>query len=522
MANKLLSMHKLRQILIFLERGVSIRNFEKGVKVSRKTIGLYQQKFLQTGLGFSELLQANDKELERLIDLVRDDVPEDTDPRKVHFYSLIEYFTHELKRTGVTRLLLWEEYIRENPIGLQYSRFCKLLQDHIRVTKAVMHFEHQPARMMQVDFAGDQLYYVDPSTGELVGCPVLVAVLPFSGYGYVEALPNMKLVQVVKALNNALDYFGGVPLGAKSDNMKQWVSRSSRYEPVFTDMLEQWANHNHIALYASRPYKPKDKAPVENFVKITYRRVYAHLRNHTFHNLAELNLAIKEKLALHHQMNFQKKTFSRLELFTSQEAQYLQPLPESPYQIRHYTKAKVQKNYHVVIGEDWHFYSVPFRYIGKEVRIAYCEDTVEIYHDNQRIALHSRSYKSHGHSTIKEHMPDAHQAMSRQQGWDPEYYLKKAAENGPCTYELLKKVMDSKLIIDQSYSSCLGLLRLIKAYGAVRMENACKRALTGYKFSYSVVKNILDNNMDQAQQTTAKEYRLPEHSNLRGPGAYED
>jgi len=119
-------------------------------------------------------------------------------------------------------------------------------------------------------------------------------------------------------------------------------------------------------------------------------------------------------------------------------------------------------------------------------------------------------------------MPDAHQAISRQQGWDPEYYLKKAAENGPCTYELLKKVMDSKLIIDQSYSSCLGLLRLIKAYGAVRMENACKRALTGYKFSYSVVKNILDNNMDQAQQTTAKEYRLPEHSNLRGFGAYEE
>ncbi|WP_215236790.1 DDE-type integrase/transposase/recombinase, partial [Dyadobacter linearis] len=193
--------------------------------------------------------------------------------------------------------------------------------------------------------------------------PVFVAVLPFSGYGYVEALPNMKLAQVVKALNNALAYFGGVPLGAKSDNMKQWVSRSSRYEPAFTDMLEQWANHNHIALYAARPHKPKDKAAVENFVKITYRRIYAHLRNDTFHNLASLNAAIKEKLALHHQMNFQKKTFSRLELFTSQEAPHLQPLPESPYQVRHYTKAKVQKNYHVVIGEDWHFYSVPFRYI---------------------------------------------------------------------------------------------------------------------------------------------------------------
>ena len=101
------------------------------------------------------------------------------------------------------------------------------------------------------------------STGELVGCPLLVAVLPFSWYGHVVALPSMKLVQVVKALNNALDYFGGGPIGVKSDNMNQRLSRSSRYEPVFRDMLEQWANYNHIALYASRPYKPKDKAPVE-------------------------------------------------------------------------------------------------------------------------------------------------------------------------------------------------------------------------------------------------------------------
>ena len=82
--------------------------------------------------------------------------------------------------------------------------------------------------------------------------------------------------------------------------------------------------------------------------------------------------------------------------------------------------------------------------------------------------------------------------------------------------------MDSKLIIDQSYSSCLGLLRLIKAYGALRMENACKRALTGYKFSYTAVKNMLDNNMDMIEETNITEYRIPEHANLRGPSAYEE
>ncbi|TKC57596.1 hypothetical protein FBD94_20155 [Pedobacter hiemivivus] len=177
-------------------------------------------------------------------------------------------------------------------------------------------------------------------------------------------------------------------------------------------------------------------------VKITYRRIYAALRNQTFHSLAELNRAIREKLDQHHQLNFQKKIFSRQELFDSQERALLQPLPESVYSIRYYTKAKVQKYYHVLVGEDWHFYSVPYRYIGKEVRIAYCADHVEIYYDGKRIAVHTRNYTSHGYTSIKEHMPERHQAITRQRGWSPEYYLKKAEDNGPHTLEFFKKVMD--------------------------------------------------------------------------------
>lgn len=513
-------MHKIRQILLFLDRGVSQRAIEKEVKITRKTIAFYLGKFLQTGVDFSELLKRSDEQLEQVLGLIKPVVPEDVDPRKVHFNSLIEYFNKELSRTGVTRLLLWEEYIREYPAGFQYSRFCELLQDQMKLNNAVMHFVHYPAKLLEVDFAGDVLHYADPSTGELIACPVYVAVLPFSGYGYVEALPDAKLPQVVKALNNTLDYLGGVPLSVKSDNMRQWVSKSCKYEPAFTDMLETWANHNNIALLAARPYKPKDKPSVENNVKITYRRIYAALRNQTFHSLAELNRAIREKLDQHHQLNFQKKIFSRQELFDSQEKALLQPLPESVYSIRHYTKAKVQKHYHVLVGEDWHFYSVPYRYIGKEVRIAYCADHVEIYYDGQRIAVHTRNYTSHGYTSIKEHMPERHQAITRQRGWSSEYYLKKAEDNGPNTLEFFKKVMDSKLVIDQSYTSCLGLLRLMGAYGPIRMEAACKRGLRGYKFSYNAIKKILDNNMDMLEEERTTDFRIPAHNNLRGPEAY--
>jgi transposase/biotin operon repressor len=521
MANKLLGMHKIRQILLFLDRGVSQRSIEKELKISRKTIGVYLQKVRETGFGLSELLKLQDEQLEQTLGLIKSVAIQDADPRKAHFHSLIEYFNKELSRTGVTRLLLWQEYIHDYPSGFQYSRFCELLQEQLKVNNAVMHFEHHPAKLMEVDFAGDPLFYVDPSSGEMISCPVFVAVLPFSGFSYVEALPNAQLVQVVKALNNALDFFGGVPLSVKSDNMKQWVTKSCKYEPVFTEMLEQWSNHNNIALLAARPYKPKDKPSVENNVKITYRRVYALLRNDTFHSIPALNAAIREKIAKHHQLNFQKKIFSRQELFDSQERDLLQSLPESAYDIRHYTRAKVQKNYHIVVGEDWHFYSVPYRYIGKEVNIAYSADVVEIYYDNQRIAVHGRNYTNHGITTVQEHMPEKHQVIARQRGWNPEYYLKRATQAGPNTVDFFKKVMESKMMIDQSYNACRGLVRLMEEYGATRMEAACRRGLKGYRFTYTAIKKILENKMDHLEEDSISESRLPIHTNLRGPQAYD-
>jgi len=388
--------------------------------------------------------------------------------------------------------------------------------------KPGMHFTHQPGELMQIDFAGSKLHYIDKESGEVIQCPVLIGVLPFSGYSFVQALPNATLPQVLKALNNMLDYFGGVPLNILSDNMKQWVSRTCKYEPKFPDMLEQWAVHNHIGLLATRPGKPKDKASVENQVLITYRRIYALIRDQIFYSLAELNLGIQEKLKAHHHKNFQKKTYSRHELFCSEEKKLLQSPPQMPYQLRHYTKGKVYPNYYVVVGQDWHFYSVPWTYVGKQVQIVYDSDHVEIYYNQQRIALHSRSYKQHGYSTQMEHMPENHKKIAEQKGWDPEYYLKKASENGPCTRELFDKIMESKITIHQAYGPCLGILRLIKTYGKERVEAACKRALNGNKYNYGMVSTILKNKMDLLAEPGEVPSPIPSHNNLRGADNYKN
>ncbi len=79
-----------------------------------------------------------------------------------------------------------------------------------------MHFDHEPAASMMFDFAGNKIPFTDLQTGEIIWCPVLVCMLPFSGYTYIEASCCQPTGNgCSKALNNALNYFGGVPRSVK-------------------------------------------------------------------------------------------------------------------------------------------------------------------------------------------------------------------------------------------------------------------------------------------------------------------
>src|SRR4051794_12248332 len=171
------------------------------------------------------------------------------------------------------------------------------------------------------------------------------------------ALPDATIPQVIKALNNCLQYFGGVPLSLKTDNMKQVVTKYCRYEPVFSEALQQWALHYNITLLATRTAKPRDKAAVENEVKIAYQRIYAPLREVVFHHISEINEYILKQLSLHNEKMFQLKEHSRLQQFALEEQPLLQPLPPDSFVIKHKVFARVQKNYHITLGEDWHHYS---------------------------------------------------------------------------------------------------------------------------------------------------------------------
>jgi hypothetical protein len=190
--------------------------------------------------------------------------------------------------------------------------------------------------------------------------------------------------------------------------------------------------------------------------------------------------------------------------------------------MHHSVEAKVQKNYHIILGEDWHQYSVPFSYIGKKVQAIYDTDTVEIFYQHQRIALHVRNYKKHGYSTIAAHMPQAHQQYQQQQGWSADHFLLQAEKIGPTTHAYMQQVLAGKRFTEQTYKACLGLMRLATSYGPERMEAACSRALQGRSYNYRTIFNILSANLDKLQPAhQACLFSLPAHENLRGAKAYE-
>ena len=512
-------MSKLKSIIYKLSKGSSNKSISKQFGISRNTVLSYKKKIEELNMDYDELLGLSDEEIFNLLQNTNGDKIEEN-RRYQYLLDQMDYYIEELKRPGVTRLLLWEEYKKKQEDGYQYSQFCEHLHKYLTNSSVSMRLEHQYGDVLQVDFAGKGLEYIDFTTGEVVKVPVLVSVLPASVYVYIEALPSAKQEFVFASLTKCIRQIKGIPKRILSDNMKQYVQKSSRYEPTFNTLADEWATHYGVHLTATRVRKPKDKATVENSVYRTYNQIFAPLRNQTFYSLEELNIAIRKQTELFCNKPFQKRKGSRMSEFLNHEQPVLAALPPTDYLYKHCVKAKVQKNYHVCLGEDYHFYSVPFQYVGKDVRVIYDIKEVSIYSGSKQIAVHARSFRNNGYTTFREHMPERHKRYLEQQGWDSDYFLAVMSKIGNNATQVTQKILSSRQYVQHSYKACCGLISLSKRYGNERFENACKRALTGPKVTYGIIENILQKNLDLQTTIYIEQEYIPNHENVRGKSFY--
>lgn len=519
MSNKMISMLKLRRIIQQLEKGKSIKHISLELKSSKNTIRKYKRRVDQSSKTYQEILSLNDDQLCVFLDCQSGPFIS-SDDRYPILISKIDYYTQELKKTGVTKHSLWEEYKQEYINGYGRAQFCEYLSRHLFQVDVTMQIDHKYGAVLEVDFAGKSLMYINKLTGECINCPILVCTLPASKYFYVEALPNATQEHLYAGLSRALEFLGGVPQNVLSDNMKQYVIKSSRYEPQFNEVALDWGSHYQTNLQATRVRHPKDKPSVEGSVNNAYYRIYGPLRNTNSYSLEELNENIKKQVILANQKPFQKREGSRLTDFLTHEKGLLSPLPGEPYVYKHKVKAKVRKDYHIILGEDKNFYSVPYHNVGQSVDVIYDTDEVSIYLNMKQIAVHKRSYGKYKYITCEEHLHPRHLAYKNQIGWDSDYFLNIMSHVGSNASQITQNILNSRQYPEQSYNSCCGLIKLLKVYGSTRFENACMRALLGNSHSYSTLKSILEKNLDKQLTLSIEENYIPKHENIRGSQSY--
>jgi hypothetical protein len=190
------------------------------------------------------------------------------------------------------------------------------------------------------------------------------------------------------------------------------------------------------------------------------------------------------------------------------------PLPTTRYEMKKQVFATVMKNGHVCLGPDKHYYSVPYRFIGRKVKLLYSRQNVEIYFNYNRIALHTRVKSQYQYTTDKDHLASTHRFVS---DWTPDRFITWAEAIHPDVKHYILKVLDRKQHPEQAYKSCIGILGFAKKLGNDRLTKACQRALGYGIYNYKTIQNILEKGLDgEAADDEPFEPPMPEHDNIRG------
>ena len=482
-------MTKYREILRLHSLGLTQQNIAYGCNVSKKTVNAVIKKAKEMDITWPLDDNQTDEVIAGILYPARGKHTSSPNRRMPD----LAYVHKELLRNGVSKKLLWTEYLEDCRLNgdepLMYSQFCHYILADQQKRRATMHINRKPAEQVEVDWAGTPANIIDPDTGEIIKAHIFIGVLSYSQYTYVEAFINEKQKSWITAHVHMYDYFGGVAKILVSDNCKTAVVHTGGwYSQQVNATYYEMAEHYGCAIIPARVRKPKDKPNVEGAVNITNTWIIAALRDQQFFSINELNRAIREKLEAYNLKPFQKKEGSRLEIFRNEEQHLLLPLPATPYELAEWKTATVQFHYHISI--DGMLYSTPHEYIKQKVNVRVTDKTVTIYSNQTRIATHRRLYGRKGqYSTIPEHMPPNH---SKYIEWDGDRFRKWAGQIGTGTLKTVEAILTSRRVEQQTYKGCMALLKLADKYSAEQLEAAC---LKGFSYTaspgYKIVNNIL-------------------------------
>lgn len=508
MARRNITMHMIKQLLLMRSQGNSIKHCARELNLARNTVRKYCSLCEGLNRPLDELLALSEPEL---LDLLEEDVS--LEPLgKRQFDVLVPEILRSLEQPGVTRRLLWEEYVASGQLSMEYSWFCELLKAHRKHAKTTMVMRHEPGQKAFLDFAGKKLKYTDRQLNKEVACEVLVLTFGYSNMTFARALPSQKLDDVLSGLSALLEEAGGCPQVLVPDNMKTAVVKPDRYEPKVQPMFLACCTHYGMVVLPARVGKPQDKSKVERHVRFIYEQAYSRMRDDSYYGIEELNRALRAHLdrAMDRLMGDYKK--SRRELF-AHERPLLRPLPSVPYEHLHIHHLKLESNCHVRIRALNSYFSAPYGLIGERLTVVRSPEQITIYHQNKSVATHAYLQGKLYH-TEERHLPSQYREYAGR--LDKEHILRRAYGISQEVGHFVEQLLKSKRHPEQAYKSCEGVLRLTLQVSVDRLSRSCRHAAEQGRYSYTFVRGLATNPRALLTDEPPVERPLPQHENIRG------
>ena len=511
-------MYKIRQLLRLYSSGRGSKFISSSTGIARNTVKKYLLQFVSLRLTMTDIEAMSDAGLASAFLLEK---PKIEDHRVTGLELLLPALAARLKKRGVTKWMLYQQYISEYPDGFKHSAFLERLNAFTGMSKPSMRVAHKAGDKLFIDFTGKRLSIVDDLSGEVQEVEVFVAILGCSQLTFVTAVASQKKEDFILACERALHFYGGVPEAIVPDNLKSAVKKAGRYESELNDSFAAFAAHYNTYVFPARVYKPKDKALVEGAVKIIYTSIFTKIDEVVYHNLDTLNTAIGVHLEAHNNTLLTGCDYSRRQQFEALERDVLKPLNKYGYDPMTAKVATVGKTGYVTV--DYRYYSIPYKFIGKKVKLMYNRTKVEAYCGHELIAVHVRGFTKEKYIQNEQHLASWHRYPTE---WNPEKFIADGRLIGQVVADYITKVLARNEYPEKNYRACQGIINFKKRVGETRLINACRRADSFNVYNYGMIERILLSKadfipLDEEGEQTNNEPTMPHHDNIRGEDYYQ-
>jgi transposase len=469
----------------------SLRHIARATGMDRKTVRNYLR--MAAGHGFDET--APDDQLPEIAAAVfrfvhgeptKPSVPGACAPLLPHRERLSGW----LETDGLT---LTKAHIKLGRLGVEvtYSTLYRYVRETLgfggpKVT--VRMADTEPGEVAQVDFGRMGLVF-DPETGRERVLHALVVTLVFSRHQYVYLTHRQDLDALVAGIEEAWDFFGGVTRRLIIDNMKAAVIKADRYEPVFNRTFQEYSQHRGFIIDAAVARHPEGKATVENQVKYVRDNFF---KGESFANREHAQKQAERWCRTTAGLRLHGTTRKRpLLVFEQEEQSALLPLSGERFDVPAWAVCKVHPDHHVRFKNA--LYSLPTRYIGKQVEVKGTRSLVRIYYQNQLIKTHPKAALGKRCTDFNDYPKEKSAYALR----DVAFYIRKAQSFGEKQGAFMTELLSGEVpwaYIRQAQQ----LLRLTDKYGATRVEAACGRALAFGLMNVSRVERIIKQSLEQS------------------------